>query len=105
MRRNLAVGNNVATPTDISVVKTTRGQAVALTGAGNSVRTDEPSYVVQMTGNFVGRKAKVPAGQAAPRGSALTVTIDAATGTVSDWSIGDSRQNLSLLGTVSTVSQ
>jgi hypothetical protein len=67
------------------------------------VDTNQPVYLVAMRGNFVGSVAKVPSGQAKPKGTVLTATVDPTTGRIVDWGISDSVPDLSSLGTVEQI--
>lgn len=84
-------------PTGLEMVATTRKAAQRAVGAGDKMASDQKTYLVQMKGSFVGR---APKGAKLPRGSAMTVTVDAETGAVTDLSIGGGRQDLAKLGTV-----
>jgi hypothetical protein len=89
-------------PSTIRYVKTTRQAANKL--VGTKVNADQPVYMIQMTGTFAVPAAKVPTGGSAPKGTTLTVTVDAATGQVDDWGIDSTMHNLSALGTVAALS-
>ncbi|MFE0463831.1 hypothetical protein ACFW1A_31710 [Kitasatospora sp. NPDC058965] len=80
-------------------VKTTRKAANALNGA--QVAADGQSYLIQLDGKFTVPSAKTPKGQNAPTGTELSITVDAATGRVTDWGVSASSSGLEKLGAVS----
>lgn len=91
-----AAANGELHPTGVTYVKTTRKAAARLVGA--EVNTNEQVYLVQLNGDFVGRMAEVPPGASLPRGHAMTLSVDAATGRILDWSISPQGQRLTALG-------
>lgn len=93
---SVAAAHGEKTPTSLQVVSTTRKAAQRAVGAGQ-VDSDQATYLVQMKGAFVGR---APQGADLPRGTSMTVTVDAATGEVTDTSLGNDRQDLKTLGAV-----
>ncbi|GAA3472961.1 hypothetical protein [Nonomuraea roseola] len=60
-------------------------------------------HVIQMRGDFVGHMATAPKGAPTPRGNTITLTIDAATGEVTDWSLGNQSRDLTKLGAVKSL--
>lgn len=87
-----AVGSAVA-------VASSRENALAvITRPGVTAFSDEPVYVVTMTGHFVGEYASVPPGQPLPTGTVLHFTVAAATGDLLDWGISDRPDGLGVLG-------
>jgi hypothetical protein len=99
----IAATNNVPTPPTVDVAQATRTQAIAVVDPTDTIATNEPSYVVQMSGDFIGYGAKVPPGAALPTGTNMTVVINASSGRITDWSIDNSPQPLSALGPVTLV--
>jgi hypothetical protein len=89
--------NGDAHPTKAIAVPSTRKAANAL-DSGAEVDTDQLSYLIVLHGNFVGRVAHVPRGAPLPRGSVLTIIVDADTGLVTDWGISDRTPDTSSLG-------
>jgi hypothetical protein len=83
-------------------VLTTRQQAATVT-AGDTVNSDQGVYLVQLQGQFTAVAASMPHGQLAPTGQYLTFTVDASTGDVLDWSVGDHFSDLSTLGPVAAI--
>jgi hypothetical protein len=57
-------------------------------------------FVVRLRGDFRATGFSVPAGHAIPTGTVLTVTVDAATGEMTDWSLGGDTKPLTALGAV-----
>lgn len=88
-------------PSSKRYVKTTRGAANGLDGT--KVNTDQTVYKIEMNGAFSVPGAKVPHGKKAPTGTIATVTVDATTGEVVDWGIGNSPHDLPKLGNVVTL--
>jgi hypothetical protein len=82
-------------------VTSTRKRAAAL--MDTELATDEPVYVLQLSGKFVGDHAHVPQGNPRPTGDTMIVVVSVATGKVVDMSISDHSPNLSALGVVSGV--
>jgi hypothetical protein len=101
--KTIAATNNVPSPGSVDVVQATREVAMAVVDPTDTVTTNEPSYVVQMSGDFIGYGAKVPPGAALPTGTNMTVVINASSGRVTDWSIDNSPHPLSALGPVTQV--
>jgi hypothetical protein len=93
--------NGDAHPAQVTFVPTTRRKAQALTGG--VIPRDNASYLVQLRGHFTGYDASVPPGSKLPTGTVMTLTVDAATGSVTDVSIGNSAANLSALGHASAI--
>lgn len=58
-----------------------------------------PSAIfIQMTGQFVGRMAKVPPNAAYPTGSILSYMLDSRTGQIFGWGLNDHSVDLSAIG-------
>lgn len=91
--------NGGANPGSVKYVTSTRKQAAKL--MNTELATDEPVYVMQLTGKFVGNHAYVPHGNPKPTGDTMIVVVSAATGKVVDMSITDRAGDLSKLGAVS----
>lgn len=70
---------------------------------GSFPAADDPTFFVQMTGDFIGYYARAPRGSNAPRGTVLAVMVDVATGRMLGWSLGSASHELSRLGTVETL--
>jgi hypothetical protein len=79
-------------------VKTTRKAANA--ASGTTVSADGQAYLIQLDGKFTVPSAKVAKGSVAPTGNSLSITVDASTGRVTDWAVGNSSANLRTLGAV-----
>lgn len=82
----------------VEMVSTKRGAAQAHLKSGK-VDSDQAVYLVQMRGSFTGNLVPRPKGASAPKGDAITLTIDSATGEVTDWSLGKV-SDLAKLGSV-----
>ena len=70
--------------------------------SGDRVPGKRWSYLIAERGSFVLKNVSVPPGAGAPRGSVLTLVVDAATGTVSDLGVSNHYPNLAALGAVTT---
>ena len=84
-------------PTKATAVRSTRKAAVTAS-SGADVDTDQSSYLIVLHGHFVGYAAKLPRGAPLPRGSVLTIVVDASTDLVTDWGISDRPPDTSSLG-------
>ncbi|WP_370938101.1 hypothetical protein [Amycolatopsis sp. cg13] len=96
-----AAANGVDHPVDIRWVKTDR-YSLRRTD-GTRPQSNDPVYLIQMTGNFVAYAAKIPPGSKAPRGNALTVTVDANSGQLLGWSVLLEPHDLARFGEVSSL--
>lgn len=94
-----AAANNDRHPVAAEVVRTKRLAAMR-TLSGDAVNTDADVFVVRLRGDFRATRFSVPAGHAIPTGTVLTVTVDAATGEMTDWSLGGDTKPLTALGAV-----
>jgi hypothetical protein len=99
--RHLAALNGESNPTGIRYVTTTRAKANGLFRA--VVNSNQAVYVIQMHGHFNGATASHPHGSPTPHGTILTVTIDAATGQITDWGLSSEAAPLNRLGAVRTI--
>ena len=101
--RQLVAVNGGHTPSRSSYVLTTR-QAAASLASGNTaaVDTDQPVYFVVLEAppgqSFVYSKARGRRGARPPRGTQITFTVDAATGSPLDFGISDRAVNPAALG-------
>lgn len=86
----------------VDMVDTKRGAAQKQLKAG-AVDSDQGVYLIQMTGAFTAGLAPRPKDSPAPTGSTITLTIDKATGELTDWSLSNERTNLAKLGTVKSL--
>lgn len=87
-------------PTLIQHVLSTHKRAVRVTSGGDLVQGEEPVYAIEVRGRFVAANASRPLGARAPRGSVLTLVIDASTGKPLDWGLSDKSAHLERLGRV-----
>ncbi|MBB1159398.1 hypothetical protein [Amycolatopsis dendrobii] len=99
--KRLAAANGESSPADIRYVKTDRNALKYIDGT--QPKANDPVYLIQMTGNFVGYAAKIPRGSNAPRGNVLTVTVDAKSGHMLGWSILVEPHDLATFGVVSAL--
>lgn len=88
-------------PTLIQHSEGTRQRANAI-ASGDRVDGNRWSYLIAERGLFVLKSVSVPPGARAPRGSVLTLVVDAATSAVSDLGVSDHYPDLAALGAVST---
>ncbi|WP_158895288.1 hypothetical protein [Amycolatopsis anabasis] len=97
----LAAANGEEHPANIQYVATDRQALTSIDGT--RPKSNDPVYLVQMTGNFVGYAASVPRGSKPPKGNVLTATVDANTGQMLSWSILLTPHDLSQFGTAATL--
>ena len=97
----LKASNRMGTPMPSSAVwvASRRERAVEVT-SGESVNSNQPVYVVVITGHFTARDVSVPEGAKFPTGTVATFIIDRATGTGLDFGLTNTRPNLGRLGRV-----
>jgi hypothetical protein len=80
-------------------VKSRHRVAVTVT-SGAMIRSNQPVYVIVLTGHFTDRRASVPAGQPFPTGTVASFVIDAHTFRILDSGLGDHLPKLGTLGAV-----
>lgn len=73
-------------------------KAAELATSGATVPDDFPVVVIAMSGHFQATEAQVPPGGPFPSGSELVLTINVATGEVTDFGVSDATPNLGPLG-------
>jgi hypothetical protein len=88
-------------PTLVQHSAGTRQHANAV-ASGDRVPGNRWSYLVAERGSFVLESASVPPGAPAPRGTVLTIVVDAATGTPTDIGVSNRYPDLAALGAVTT---
>ncbi len=103
LARTMAAGADDPSVTLGEAVLTTRQAAVTAT-SGDLVNSNEPSYLVQLQGNFTALGASVPPGAKLPTGTFLTFIVDASTGHVTVWGVSNRKADLSALGPVIALS-
>ena len=90
-------------PSEIVVVSTTREKAQHAISPGEEViggaPPDTPVRIFAMHGEFTD-PGPIPPGARPPRGTWLTVSVDAATGRTEELSLGDRRPELATLGAI-----
>jgi hypothetical protein len=86
----IARGSGDATPAQVTVVLTTRQQALTSATPGDFVpgSAHVRVYLITMQGHFVATDVSVPSGAAAPRGRYLSIVVDARTFEGLDFGIG-----------------
>jgi hypothetical protein len=99
LRSAAAAGD--ATPTLIQHSEGTRYHANRV-ASGDIVPGGRWSYLIAVRGHFVLKDASVPMGASAPRGTVLTLVINARTGEGTDGGVSDRYPDLSKLGPVHT---
>ena len=82
--------NGGVAPAWVSVVVTTRGEALASAAPGHWVAGDMQAvvYLMMMEGQFVANRAPRPQGAKAPTGRYLSVVLDAETFRRTDFGLG-----------------
>jgi hypothetical protein len=97
-----AVANHNPGPARIEYVKTTRQRAARVL-SGARVNSNQPAYVVMLRGHFTAPVPPHAKKAAPPAANTMELTVDAATGQITDWGIGPARTfHLSRLGPVHT---
>jgi hypothetical protein len=89
------------TPTLIQHSAGTRQQANTV-ASGDRVPGKRWSYLIAERGSFVLKDAPAPQGAPAPRGTVLTIVVDAATGMQTDIGVSNRYPDLAALGAVTT---
>jgi hypothetical protein len=97
LAQRIATESGDPTPSSVWAVSTTRGAANRAAG-GDTVDSNQPVYLVAMTGTFTDEMASIPKGAPSPAGHMVTFVADAATRQVLDYGIGDARPDLQALG-------
>jgi hypothetical protein len=82
-------------PANVTVLRTTRGAAVAL-GNGARVGSDGPAYLVTMHGQFTANEPR-PRGAPAPEGTVVSLVLDADTLELTDYTVSRSPVDLANL--------
>ncbi len=85
--------NGDGTPSEGQVVATTRN-----TFYQGNVDTDQPVYIVQVRGHFVGFRFPVPPGKPVRTGNYMTIVFDAAALEVTDWELAADPHDLASYG-------
>jgi hypothetical protein len=99
--RRAATRAGDARPTLIQHSAGTRHRA-NLVASGDRVPGKRWSYLIAERGSFVLRDVSVPPGAVPPRGTVLTIVVDAATGTPTDIGVSYRYPDLARLGAVTT---
>jgi hypothetical protein len=101
MGLQVAARNGDPRPTMIQHSEGPRDKANRIT-AGAYIGGAAQSYLIAVRGHFIAYDASVPAGASLPRGTVLTLIVNAATGRVTDGGITYSYPPLARLGPVTT---
>lgn len=96
-----ATGAGDPSPSLIQHAEGTHFDAV-LISSGDLVFEWNWSVLIALRGHFTANGAPIPAGAKAPTGTVLTLVVNAATGEVTDFGIGDIYPPLVQLGPVTT---
>jgi hypothetical protein len=97
LARHAAAGLGDAHPTSAVYVATRRLDAVGLS-SGDAVNTNQPVYLVVLTGNFVATAASFPPGGHAPTGTVASLVVGAATGRDLDFGLSSRQIDVAKLG-------
>ena len=101
LARRAATDAGDATPTLIQHVEATRFDAVRVS-SGDLVYAWNWSYLIAERGHFVFTNASGPPGAPPPKGTVLTLVVDAATGNITDDGLDNHYPPLAELGPVTT---
>ena len=91
-------------PTLVQYTKGTRAQD-NLVASGDIIPGDQACYLIAVRGHFVANDAETPPGARAPTGSVLTLVVNATTGRLLDFGIGNRYPRLAKLGPVVTAAR
>ena len=98
---NAGAANGDRRPSLIQHVQATRHRANLIAG-GDIVPGSNWCYLIAERGRFVAKDASYPAGGHPPKGSVITLVVDARTGDVLDFGLSDRYPRLRKLGAVHT---
>jgi hypothetical protein len=94
LARQFSALNGEPSPRDLAYIAGSRQQAATLTGA--SLTGDAPSYVIELHGHFTSSRGH-PRGATAPTGTTMLIVVDAETGAITDWALGNTLTPLSAI--------
>jgi len=97
--KNAASAAGVSSPNKVTVVAHSDHQAAEYLLCGAIINDHAPVYVIKVTGGPF-TATRHPAGQPAPQGSFLTLTVDAATHLITDRGYVNVEPDLSKIGSV-----
>jgi hypothetical protein len=97
LARHAAAGLGDAHPTSAVYVATRRLDAVGLS-SGDAVNTNQPVYLVVLTGNFVATAASFPPGGHAPTGTVASLVVAARDGRDLDFGLSSQHIDVPKLG-------
>jgi len=91
---NVTVGDAVLTTLDAASTAT----------SGSTVDSNQSAYLVQLQGHFTALDASVPSGAKLPTGTYLIFVVDASSGLITEWGVGNRKADLLALGSVIALS-
>lgn len=94
LARRFSALNGEPSPRRLAYIAASRAQAATLLGAW--LAADAPSYIVELHGHFTSARGHAR-GAAAPTGTTMLIVVDAATGAITDWALGDALAPLSTI--------
>jgi hypothetical protein len=103
--QRVATANNGSSPASAEYALTNEGTASSAVGL-NSAYVSNPSqavYLVVLTGSFTDENARVPVGQPAPTGTAITFTADANTQDIQDFGLLKSAPDTAAVGAMNAL--
>lgn len=106
---SFAAANGDASPSKVSCVHSSRQAAVALTSGARLSQAqydaDKSVLLINMQGAFIARMAHVPPHRALPTGDNIYLIVNATTGQITDWGIGNQPIQLARLGSPMTLAK
>jgi|SRR5579862_174457 len=94
----VATSQGDPSPTNISLIPTTRQVAERIDAGSGQGYANTPVYFVIAHGHFTAYNASVPPGAPLPTGTVLTLTIDPATNMITDAGLESTTPNLNAIG-------
>ena len=94
LARQFSALNGEPTPRDLAYIAGSRQQAATL--MRTSLTADAPSYIVELHGHFTSSRGHAR-GAAAATGTTMLIVVDAATGAITDWALGNTLTPLSTI--------
>jgi len=94
LARQFSALNGEPNPRDLAYIAGSRQQGATL--MRTSLTADAPSYIIELHGHFTSCRGH-PRGAAAPTGTTMLIVVDAATGAITDWALGNALTPLSTI--------
>lgn len=94
LARQFSALNGEPSPSHLAYIAGSRKQAATL--MGTSLTADAPSYIVELRGHFTSSRGRAR-GAAAPTGTTMLIVVDAVTGAITDWGLGNGLPPLSTI--------